>query len=324
MLKLGTLLITVRFTVTSLVLMFIGFYVANVLISLGIDKYLSKYLSPLTKVANLPQQLSLAMPMALINVYAEQSYVTTLRSREGLSDEVLITYNLLRRPFTWLLHLYRWYLPIIIPTLGLSVGLIYVLTSLCSIILSVILALIYGRLKLPKVKGVNRGSNSLINVGSKGTPTNLSSRELLLNCLRRSFKLWYKVAIRYALISLVMGVAIVFNVFTYLTNAIKSLINFLNPKAVSIIAGSIPSVLVGIAVASQLLTQGLVSPRDALLALIIGRFIHTVALEYPKYLLPLYTSFYGTKFAIRFLTISILITLASLPIQVLLVILLTT
>ncbi len=99
---------------------------ANLLTELGIDRKISRSFSVLMRVANLPLDLSLAIPFALMDVRAEQSYIVALRE-QGLSGTAIIVYNLfLRRPFTWVLHLYRYYIPIVLPALGPYTGSLYV------------------------------------------------------------------------------------------------------------------------------------------------------------------------------------------------------
>ncbi len=128
--------------------------------------------------------------------------------------------------------------------------------------------------------------------------------------------MWSRAGIRYVAASLIIGAVIALNVLTYLVDILKPLTALLDPKTLTIVMGSIPSTLAGIAIASQLLAQGVADPQSVLLALIVGRALHTIAIEYPRYVLPLYASFYGLKLAAKLIAISIIITLTSLPIQI--------
>ncbi len=147
MFSLEAFLLVLCFLALSLGFMLLGLFVANLLTELGIDRKISSPFSVLMRVANLPPDLSLAIPFALMDVRAEQGYIVALRE-QGLSDTAITVYNLFRRPFTWVLHLYRYYIPIVLPALEPYTGSLYIATSFIPIAISTAVAIAYGRLHL--------------------------------------------------------------------------------------------------------------------------------------------------------------------------------
>ncbi len=107
-------------------------------------------------------------------------------------------------------------------------------------------------------------------------------RQALLHCLRKAVRMWSRISIRYVAASLVIGVVIALNILTYIVEVLKPLTALLDPKTLTIVMGSIPSTLAGIAIAAQLLAQRVADPQNVLLALIVGRALHTIAIEYHR------------------------------------------
>jgi len=87
----------------------------------------------------------------MIDGRAEHSIVSSYLKRSEIGEAEVLVYNLVTSPLAVVLFLYRYYLPVVIASLGLYIGGLYVLFSPISSLVSLIIGIVYGRAKLKNI-----------------------------------------------------------------------------------------------------------------------------------------------------------------------------
>jgi hypothetical protein len=127
---------------------FLGVLTADILTS---TKYVDKVaflFVPLMKIAKLSRKLSLPALISIIDSRAEHSIVSSYLKRSEVREAEVLVYNLVTSPLSLVMFFFKYYLPVVIASLGLYLGGMYVLFSLLSSLIGLTIGVVYGRFKL--------------------------------------------------------------------------------------------------------------------------------------------------------------------------------
>lgn len=143
----------------------------------------------------------------------------------------------------------------------------------------------------------------------------------LREVVRSSNKAFLKIFVRYFIISSIVLILLLFDVFNIINNffeaTARSFIG-LDPLVLSIALLYGVSPPSAIMTAGNLLLSGVLDAKKALLGLIIGRLFFLLISEYPRHSFPFYLTFYPTKTAVK-MTFILIINLITLSLQIFLV-----
>jgi hypothetical protein len=112
--------------------------------------------APLMKIAKLPRKLSLPALISIIDSRAEHSIVSSYLKKSEIREAEVLVYNLVTSPLSLVMFFFKYYLPVVIASLGLYLGGMYVLFSLLSSLIGLTIGVVYGRFKL-KGDGAEEG-----------------------------------------------------------------------------------------------------------------------------------------------------------------------
>jgi len=289
---------------------FFGVFIANLLVSLGLAKLISKPLSPLMKLANLPSLFSIPAIVSIVDIRGGLSIVASIKN-EKIDDSAIVAYSLVTRPLSTVSFLLRYYLPVTVVALGLSVGFMYIALSFLAAFISMLIGLIYGRIKVKRSSVEPTFPENLGNDFSQN----------LKNSLNSAIAMTKKVLIRYSIIVIAVSALFSLGFFDFLSKEVDvyaKQFGFSSSFA-TILSLHILSPTSSVLAAGEFLKKGLINAKECLIALLIGRFFFTALMDYPRHSFPFYASIFPLKLATKLVMAGIIVNAISTPILVLIV-----
>jgi len=131
------------------------------------------------------------------------------------------------------------------------------------------------------------------------------------------------VGVKYAIIVVVLSLLTYFGLLNYLESLSTPLTRTLlsNPTTIPVTITYAVNPSAAILMAGELLKSGVVTWKDALVALLIGKILFAIISEFPRHSFPFYVSIYPPKLAVKltlalitytFISTSIIISLISI------------
>ena len=283
----------------TFIITFIALISAHILIELGVFYYLGRLFTPIIKPLNLPPETAIPITMRMLSPTAFHSMLAALY-REKVTDEneVITTIFISQLPQR-LYYMLRLYIPIVLPILGPILGMYYILLSFFIAVLYTVFGLIYGRLTCKKchesgkvLRTVNRSMvhGHEVKICRKAVETGIK------NGIKTYISIAWRMAIAYILVTLLLLVNAFESISNFLTPYITHV--FINPSAITISALAIFSPLTALPMAGDLYMRGIVSLKDCLTALFLGRMIFIVINDLPK-ATPTYFGLYGSRVGVK-------------------------
>jgi hypothetical protein len=103
-----------------------GVAFANVLVAFGAIQYIAALSKPLTRPANLPDEVGSAILTTAASTTAGYGMLAEYRDSGLLDDRATLVAVTINTFFGFVQHIFTFYAPVLIPILGLRVGLLYV------------------------------------------------------------------------------------------------------------------------------------------------------------------------------------------------------
>ena len=305
----GLLFYYVDSFITLLIMTFIGVFLADILFSMGAHRNISKALKPLLRLSKLPEELSIPMVAGLVGSGAGHAITSSLVKRGILRENEVICYNLVSLPFSGLRSLVQYTLPVAVASLGPTIGAVYVSLLALSLLTGMIMGIMMGRLTLARSRHV------VLDVVSSGGKVDVRAS------IRRAASMAKSVGVRYAVVTLVLLLITYLGVFKYLEDLLTPLANILpaGPGALPIVVTSAINPTAAVLMAGECIKAGVVTWKEALIALFMGRAIFAATFEFSRHSFPFYVAIYPPRLALKLTLTLILNVLISTPIIILIV-----
>ena len=108
------------------VLIGVGVFLANVAVGFGLVEYIAAFSKYLTRPANLPDEVGTAIVTTAASTTAGYGMLADFRESGRLDDVETLIAVTMNTFFGFVQHIFTFYAPVLIPILGLKVGLLYV------------------------------------------------------------------------------------------------------------------------------------------------------------------------------------------------------
>ncbi len=289
--------ISLIYTIKISIIVLISMFVMNYIINTGIMKKFSELMEPITRHLNMNP---LSISSILVCFFSPSVGYSILA--EGLKDKKLdereIIGTSLANSFPSVLsHTFTFFIPVVIPILGLT-GLLFVLIRLGvafakSIIGTIYLSIISKKadFEVPEINKMDKKKNL---------------EKSLKSTLRFSGRLIPVMLITMFLVIYLSNIG----AFDHLNNLVSPITNILglNPNVGLVSLTEIMNVQAAIVMAGGFLNENMLSSREVLIGLIIGNVL-TFSTRYVKHSLPLHVSLFGTKLGTKIVMINAAITL---------------
>lgn len=282
------------------VLVSVAVYIANVAVAFGLVQKIAGLSRFLTGPANLPDEVGTAILTTTVSTTAGYAMLADLRESGFLDDRATLIAVVMNTFFGFSQHVFTYYIPVLIPILGLYVGVLYV-TSRALIALAItIVGIFAGALLL---------SEENIDVSAQLDPNELDEDDQTLR--QRFVAAWDRT--RPTLRRLIPRLAIVYTVVTLLVTQydLEAITGSADPLAtlVGLPAAAIPVIAVytfdttaGAATIAPLLGE-VFTLRQAVATLLLGGII-SFAVSTFKRSIPFQYGIWGATFGTKVIIVN--------------------
>ncbi|RJS83866.1 hypothetical protein CW713_03490 [Methanophagales archaeon] len=269
----------------------LGIFVTSFAVNLGLMRKLDPLIKPLSSKANISAVAALSVVTCMFSTTAGYSMLVDGLNEKIVSERELIATTVISSFPSILSHLFTFFVPVVIPILGLTTGSIYVCLIGLAAFLKSCIGIILARLWLkstsskPQPPGLDPAPAP---VGDKNKALNKSAKS--------TYKLLKRIVPTMFITLFLVSVALELNLFESFSAILEPITNILGleSEVALISATEIVNSYAGIILAGSLLSEGLISTKGVLIALLLGTVVSFSA-RFVKHSLPLHVSLFGPK-----------------------------
>lgn len=286
-----------------LVIMFISLYASQVLIEAGLFKKLEFMGRPLARLANLPHEAGITFLASFGSVLAGNTILAKLRQEKRIDNTQTLLSALLNTTPVYVKETFTYQIPVMIPLLGIKVGLLYFLTFIVSGIIKTFFVIVYGRIRLKAPESETRSVDP--NSTHFGMTTKRKFGQVFVLALTRQRKIFLKVSAIFVSTTFIIFLLINNGIITGLVDYVRPLTDFfrLPPSCVLPVGTYMFSPLVGATSLGAMLKDGILTDLQTITACVLGSLlmlpIFTLRSSFPKY-----TSIFGFSLGSTILLVS--------------------
>jgi hypothetical protein len=276
--------------------MFVSLFGIEILMQMGLMRYLRPVGKPVSRLANLPSESALTFLAAIGSMIAAHTMAAQFHQDGRLTDrELMLTGVLNTVPFHFKETL-TFQLPIVLPLLGIELCLIYITAFWLAGLIKLGFVVIWGRLKIDPRKGLPDAFDAM---ECNPAETDCKKRSLL-QIVKDAWHMRKKMFFR--MIALLGGVTLIVQILTNsgMMGMIEKLIKPLTalfslpPAVVGPVSAYIFSPTVGITFMSNLMADMTVTDFQAIVALLAGGIL-MIPVTRLRRTLPRYMAIFGMK-----------------------------
>ncbi len=300
----SSLLYAAYYTVKIVPIIAIGIFVTSFAVNIGLMRKLDPLIKPLSSKANISAVSALSVVTCAFSTTAGYSMLVDGLNEKIVSEREVIATTVISSFPSILSHLFTFFIPVVIPILGLTTGSIYVCLVGLAAFLKSCIGIILARLWLkntsskPQLPCLDPAP-----VGDKNKALNKSAKS--------TYKLLKRIVPTMFVTLFLVSVALKLNLFESFSAILEPVTNILGLESeiALISATEIVNSYAGIILAGSLLGEGLISTKGVLIALLLGTVVSFSA-RFVKHSLPLHVSLFGPKLGGKTVAINAATTLA--------------
>lgn len=271
----------------------IGILVTSFAVNIGLMKKFDRLIKPLSSKANISTLSALSVVTCTFSTTAGYSMLSDGLNDKMISEREVIATTVISSFPSILSHLFPFFIPVVIPILGLTTGAIYVCLVGLAAFLKTCFGILLARLWLKDANVFSAKSRLSAN------PDNalVEDKQHALNKSAGStYKMLKRIVPTMFITLFLVSVAMELNLFDSFSTILEPLTNILGleSEVVLISATEIVNTYAGMILAGSLLGEGLISTKGVLIALLLGTVV-SFSTRFVKHSLPLHVSLFGPK-----------------------------
>ena len=294
----SSLIYAVHYVATIVPVIAIGILVTNYAVNIGLMRKFDRLVLPISKRANISGVSALSVVTCMFSATAAYSVLSEERDAKRISEKEVIATTLISSFPGILSHLFTYFLPVVIPILGFTTGMIYIclrgLVALVKTGLGFVLARMWvggdairqdgspAHHKAQKPVHGSASGNSRISAWNKSVKT---TYRMLKRIVPVMFVTLFLVAIL-----MERGV---FQELSVIINPVTDILG-LESEVALVSATEILNTYSGLILAGSFFDTGALSAKGVLIALMLGNVI-SFSTRFAKHSLPLHVSLFGPK-----------------------------
>jgi hypothetical protein len=275
-------------------------------------------LTSILRVARLPRDFSTPLLFGVFDSRAEHYLISSMLKEGKVRENEVIVYNLIAMPITIPKAIIQYMAPVAISTLGLTLGVTYICLSLASTIIAFAMGIVFSRIT---IRGTSQHDETEV---IQAINNFTKQRSSLRTIIRKTLKWIGYVSPRFVVILTIIFVLLKLGYFGYLVSFLmlaRSLLP-ISPAILTVAATYAISPIAGYQLAGAMLLKGLLTAKEVLVALFIGRIFFGIVSEYSRHSFPFYASIYPVKLAVKLTAALLLYTIVSSIVVITLIMLL--
>ncbi|HJH25372.1 MAG TPA: hypothetical protein C5S37_01065 [Methanophagales archaeon] len=270
----------------------IGILATSFAVNIGLMKKFDRLTKPLSSKANISTLSALSVVTCTFSTTAGYSMLVDGLNEKMISEREVIATTVISSFPSILSHLFTFFIPVVIPILGLTTGSIYVCMVGFAAFLKTCFGIFLARLWL---KNNHFSAKPQLSTNLDPAPVG-DNRSALNKSAKSTYKMLKRIVPTMFVTLFLVSVAVELNLFDSFSTIGRPLTNILGleSEVVLISATEIVNTYAGMILAGSLLGEGLISTKGVLIALLLGTVVSFSA-RFVKHSLPLHVSLFGPK-----------------------------
>ncbi len=282
-----------------------GVAFANVLVAFGAIQYIAALSKPLTGPANLPDEVGGAILTTAASTTAGYGMLAEYRDSGLLDDRATLVAVTINTFFGFVQHIFTFYAPVLIPILGLKVGLLYVGTR-AGISLAITITGVLAGAFLLSARNVNPGAMSGVD-GETRTDggDDRTVREKLLDAGRGGLEKTWDILPRLAFVYTLVVLLTTYYDLEAITGSADPL-----AQLVGLPAAAVPIIVIyafdttsGALAIAPFIADGIFTPRTAVATMLIGGIVSFTVSTF-KRSIPFQYGIWGAEFGTKVIVVN--------------------
>jgi hypothetical protein len=271
-----------------------GIFVTSFAVNTGLMKKFDRLIKPLSRKSNISAVSALSVVTCTFSTAAGYSMLVDGLNEKIVSEREVIATTVISSFPSILSHLFTFFVPVVIPILGLTTGTIYVCLVGLAAFLKTCFGIFLARLWL---KDANTFSSKppLSILGHICAPV-VDKKSAVNKSAKSTYKMLKRIVPTMFITLFLVSVAMKLNLFESFSAILEPVTNILGleSEVALISATEIVNTYAGIILAGSFLGEGLISTKGVLIALLLGTVVSFSA-RFVKHSLPLHISLFGPK-----------------------------
>lgn len=286
----------------------IGIFATGLAVNLGLMRKFDRLVKPLSAKARISGTSALSVVTCTFSSTAGYSMLSEGLNNKRISEREVIAVSLITSFPGIFSHLFTFFIPVVIPILGFTTGVIYVCLRGLVALLKTCLGIFLARLWLKDID--NQSTNSQSSVLNPAH-TSIDKKHALNKSAASTYKMLKRITpimfITLFLTSVTMELGI-FQSFSKILDPVMNILG-LESEIALISATQIVNTYSGMVLSGSLLDDGMISTKGVLIALLLGNVI-SFSTRFVKHSLPLHVSLFGPKLGGKIVAVNGAATLA--------------
>jgi hypothetical protein len=284
-----------------------GVALADLLVAFGVVDYVASLSRPLTGPANLPDEVGGAIVTTAASTTAGYGMLAEFRDAGLLDDRATLVAVTINTFFGFVQHIFTFYAPVLIPILGLRVGLLYVGTR-AAVALAITATGVLGGALLLSPRNVDPTALRDLEVGPEARPDggeSPSRREALTGAARSGVEKTRDILPRLVVVYTLVVLLTTYYDLTAVTGAADPL-----AAVVGLPAAAVPVVAVfafdttsGALTIAPLVDESVFTARTAVATMLVGGIV-SFAVSTFKRSIPFQFGIWGTEFGTKVVVVN--------------------
>ncbi|RCV63941.1 hypothetical protein C5S53_11320 [Methanophagales archaeon] len=283
----------------------IGIFATNFAVDIGLMRKFDRLIKPISRKANISAVSALSVVTCTFSTTAGYSMLVNGLNEKTISEREVIATTLISSFPSILSHVLTFFIPVVIPILGLTTGIIYVCMVGLAAFLKTCLGIFLARVWLKDTK-----KRSTIAATNRNNAPVVDKKQALNKSAESAYNMLKRIVPTMFITLFLVSVAMELNLFDHFSAILGPITSFfgLESGVALISATEIVNTTAGIILAGSLLAEGLITTKSVLIALFLGTVVSFSA-RFAKHSLPLHVSLFGPKLGSKTVAINATTTL---------------
>jgi hypothetical protein len=248
----------------------IGIFATSSAVNIGLMRKFDRLIKPISSKANISTVSALSVVTCTFSTTAGYSMLVDGLNERIISEREVIATTLISSFPSILSHLFTYFIPVVIPILGLTTGAIYV----CLVGLAAFLKTCFG-IFLARIWLKDAKKRSAIVATNRNNVPVVDKKQALNKSAKSTCSMLKRIAPLMFITLFLVSVAMELNLFDRVSAILEPLTNILELESgVALISATeIVNTYAGIILAGSLLAEGLITTKSVLIALFLVIFI---------------------------------------------------
>lgn len=286
----------------------IGIFATGLAVNLGLMRKFDRLVKPLSAKTRISATSSLSVVTCTFSSTVGYSMLSEGLNNKRISEREVIAVSLITSFPGILSHLFTFFIPVAIPILGFTTGVIYVCLRGLVALVKTCLGIFLARLWLKDID--NQSTNSQPPI-SNPAHTSIDKKHALNKSAASTYKMLKRITPIMFITLFLTSVAMELRIFQSFSEILDPVTNILGLESeiALISATQIVNTYSGMVLSGSLLGDGMISTKGVLIALLMGNVI-SFSTRFVKHSLPLHVSLFGPKLGGKIVAVNGAATLA--------------